>query len=134
MAEPTVSSADATNFPAPDGTKLTVDLDSKLSDSEYPILLWNGYTYWPLSYIDNRVSFAIVITKTTNNVTESDIIKTIEATGARYIDSIQVNTTSHEVNFVGQAGEVATLSFDALSVSPADTSGGDSGQPYSSTS
>lgn len=93
-----------------------MDLDSKSSNSEYPILLWDGYTYWALSYINNRYSFAIV-TKTTNNVMESDII----------------NTTSHEVNFVGQTGEVATLSFDALSASPADTSGGDSGQVLSAS-
>jgi hypothetical protein len=118
MAEPTVSSADATNFPAPDGTEVTVDKPSGLTENVYPILLLNGYTYWPLSYHNNRFSFAIVVTNTTNNVTESNIISTIEAPGARYIASIQINTTKHEVNFVGQNGEVATLSFDALSVFP----------------
>ena len=55
--------------------KLTVDLDSISSNSEYPILLWGGYTYWPLSYIDQSLFLRNSYNKTTNNVVESDITK-----------------------------------------------------------
>ena len=109
---PAISTADATNFPVPGGTKVTVDIGGPPIQL-YPVLRWGHYTYWPLSYIDNRVCMAIVITDSARN-----IIQTLEATGARYINEIQINASTREVYFIGQAGQVATLSWNALFVAP----------------
>jgi hypothetical protein len=77
------------------------------------VLLWGSYIFWPLSYIDNRVSMAIVQTNTTGA-----IVKTAEAAGARYINSIQIDTANKRVAFVGQAGMVASLSWSVLLAPP----------------
>ena len=74
-------------------------------------MLLGGYNYWRLSYVDNRYSFAIA-RKTTNNVMESDIIKTMGPLVLGTSIAFKSTQTSHEVIFVGQAGEVTTLSFD----------------------
>lgn len=109
---PRVDRVDASNFPPPPpGTKLAVDIDCSISS--YPVLLRGGYIFWPLSYIDNRMSMAIVQTNATGA-----IIKTVEATGARYINSIQVDTANKRVAFVGQAGMVASLSWSVLLAPP----------------
>jgi hypothetical protein len=108
---PKIDRVDASNLCPPPGTKLAVDIDCSISS--YPVLLWGSYIFWPLSYIDNRVSMAIVQTNTTGA-----IIKTVEATGARYINSIQVDTANKRVAFVGQAEMVATLSWTVLLATP----------------
>ncbi|GFF85987.1 hypothetical protein IFM60648_07550 [Aspergillus lentulus] len=108
---PRVDRVDASTFCPPPGTKLAVDIDCSISS--YPVLLWGGYIFWPLSYIDNRMSMAIVQTNATGA-----IIKTVEATGARYINSIQIDTANKRVAFVGQAGMVASLSWSVLPAPP----------------
>lgn len=112
---PFVSSADATEFPAPNGTKVTTDFNGPTYE-RYPVLRWGGYTYWPLSYIDNRVCMAIVITDSARN-----IVKIIQAIGARYIRSIEVHEATLEVSFIGQADRVATVEWTYLFVSPTDS-------------
>jgi ribosomal protein L14 len=51
------------------------------------------------------MSMAIVQTNRTGA-----IIKTVDATGARYINSIQIDIANKRVAFVGQAGMVFSLS------------------------
>jgi hypothetical protein len=103
-----------TEFPAPDGTKVTVDFNGPPLHL-HPVLRWGGYTYWPLSYIDNRYSMAIVITDSARK-----IIKTIQAPGARYIRNIEVHNATSEVSFIGQADLVATMQWIHLFISPID--------------
>jgi hypothetical protein len=107
-----MASGPTVNFPVPGGTKVTVDIGGPPIQL-YPVLRLGHYTYWPLSYIDNRVCMAIVITDSARN-----IIETLEVTGARYINEIQINASTREVCFIGQAGQVATLSWNALFVAP----------------
>jgi hypothetical protein len=106
--DPIISAADATDFPAPPGTKVATNIGGP-SKEIHPVLLWADYIYWPLSYIDNRVSMAIVVTDSGMN-----IIKVLEAHGARYIEEIRVNEATKEASFIGQAGQVATLSWHQL--------------------
>ncbi|KAI1489167.1 kinase-like domain-containing protein [Biscogniauxia mediterranea] len=110
---PIVSTADATDFRAPDDLKVTLDLGNT-SIHRHPVLRWGEYTYWPLSYIDNRVSFAIVVTNS-----KGEIVKRIPANGARYLREIEVNIKSQEVSFIGQVGQVATLRWNDLFIDPA---------------
>ncbi|KAI2462724.1 kinase-like domain-containing protein [Annulohypoxylon bovei var. microspora] len=105
---PTVDTADATNLPAPDGLKVALDLSGPPRQF-HPVLRWGEYTYWPLSYIDNRVSMAIVVIDSAGH-----IVKTLEAEGARYLKQIQVYNL--EVRFIGQENQVATLQWRHLFV------------------
>jgi hypothetical protein len=106
---PVAGTGDATDFPAPEGTKLTQD-NLNSPDTDYPVVRWDAYIFWPLSYIDNRVSFAVIVTDTSRQV-----LKQIEAVGARYIAQINVDMAARQVGFTGQAGDVATMSFGDLS-------------------
>lgn len=108
---PTVDTANATNLRAPDGLKVT--LDFSIPRQFHPVLRWGEYIYWPLSYIDNRVSMAIVITDSADRV-----VKILEAEGARYLKEIQVREETLEVQFIGQANQVATLQWQHLFVTP----------------
>ncbi|KAI0893301.1 kinase-like domain-containing protein [Annulohypoxylon nitens] len=112
--KPTVVTADATNLRVPDDLKVT--LDFSISQVQYhPVLRWGEYTYWPLSYIDNRYAMAVVVTDSVGR-----IVKTLVADGARYLKEIQVHEETQEVHFVGQANRVATLQWQHLFVpSPA---------------
>ncbi|RYP03327.1 hypothetical protein DL764_005223 [Monosporascus ibericus] len=120
---PVVSATDASNFPAPSGLQVVQNAGYVFED--YPILLYNGHTFWPLSYVDNRWSFAIVITtgSTTN------IINTFEAPGARYIESIQVYSGNQTVSFIGQSADAASVLWSRLrseasiTVTPTSTTG-----------
>jgi hypothetical protein len=105
---PVASIADASNFPEPPGTKVTANVGGPPKEI-YPVLLWTDYIYWPLSYMDNRYSMAIVVTDSDVN-----IIKVVEARGARYIEEILVNDATREVSFIGQGQQVATLSWHHL--------------------
>lgn len=109
MQTPIVTSADATRFPNPNGIKLSTSRCSDLNTSQacnlngpmksqYPILMYDGYTYWPLSYNDDRSSFAIVVTKNSSTTP----IALTEVEGARYIDSIEVHSHNDTVRLIGQ--------------------------------
>lgn len=69
------------------------------------------YTYWPLSYIDNRYAMAIVVVDQHGN-----IVETYAVDGTRYIQEIQVDAKGKEVIFLGQAGSKCTLSWETLLV------------------
>ncbi|KAK3353881.1 hypothetical protein B0T25DRAFT_581552 [Lasiosphaeria hispida] len=113
---PTNSTMNATNFPAINGTKIETDSGGPTYDS-YPVVLLGNYTFWPLSYDDNRDSFAVLVTDN-----ETNVINAIEAPGARYIDWIAIDSANETVTFVGQADRVAVLAWDALSAATVHTS------------
>ena len=75
------------------------------------MLKLGDYTYWPLSYIDNRYAMAIVALDQHGN-----IVGTCAADGTRYIQEIQVDAKGKEVIFLGQAGSKCTLSWETLLV------------------
>lgn len=78
----------------------------------YPILTWRGYTYWPLSYTDNRMSLGVVAYDSGGNA-----VRTIEVGGTRYVGTIAVDPAAHTVTFTGQSG-TATIPWSALTVPP----------------
>ncbi len=118
-APPTVAMAAARNAPArlPGGTKvICLGADGMPSDT-CPVLRWNNYTYWALSYDDNRIELDIVAFNG-NNV----VVKEIAARGTRYIRRITVDPAGREVTFLGQDEGVpgfdpaVNISFDDLRV------------------
>lgn len=84
------------------------DVSQGLSDN-CPVLLWDGYAYWPLSYSDNRLSVGIAVFDD-----EGDFIEVIEAVGARYIWDTTVDEDLETVTFRGQDDRTVEIGWAAL--------------------
>ncbi|KAK6355006.1 hypothetical protein TWF696_004133 [Orbilia brochopaga] len=104
---PILSVADASTLKPPPDTQV-VKNDGYDNIGEFPVLLWDRYIYWPLSFKNNNNSMAIVQTENGRTV------QTVVANGARYIDSIEVDAANEIVRFIGQEGHIASLAFDQL--------------------
>jgi hypothetical protein len=98
----------------PDGLKVTTITgpDSLQPLPASPVLAVGGYTLWPMSYIDNRVSFGIVMYDLNWKP-----INTFEKTGARYIFNITLagQGSSGTVTFWGQANQQVQLTLAEIS-------------------
>ncbi|KAH9862986.1 hypothetical protein J1614_010715 [Plenodomus biglobosus] len=125
---PIVSAINAAGFPKPPGTKfltsrcVTPSVPKPCnaigpSEGKYPVLLHNDYMYWPLSYKDDRFSFAIVRTSSTS----AELLDILEIKGARYIDSIDVSPGNESISFIGQGYKVVSVRWNDLAA-PADSS------------
>ncbi len=97
--------------PVPAGMKSTalVGPDSLQSAPTSPALAVGGFTYWPMSYIDNRVSFGIVSYDPKGNLTNQ-----LEVKGARYVYKITLEENSGTVTFWGQSNQKVTLTLDQV--------------------
>ena len=79
------------------------------SSPDMPVLKWNGLTYWPLSFVDNRLSLAIVV------YNDNDlIVHRWDRPGTRYIVDITVNSDQKTVTFIGQSNRTVVMSWDEL--------------------
>lgn len=111
--EPVVESAPTANPPGniPEGMRVSCNLgpDTFTQNPMCPVLRFNGYTYWAYSYRDNRSSFGIVAYDDAG-----EIVTQWEATGARYMWQITVDSTAETVTFFGQANRTATLTWAEL--------------------
>jgi hypothetical protein len=74
-----------------------------------PVVQWDGYEYWALSYHDNRSSFAIHAYDP-----GGDLLEVVEGTGARYAYTIDVDVDAETVIFVGQDERTVTMTWDEL--------------------
>jgi hypothetical protein len=74
-----------------------------------PVLSVGSFILCPFSYIDNRVSFGMVMYNP-----QGSAIKTIEKPGARYIYKITLNVPLNSVTFSGQANQSVTMSLDEI--------------------
>jgi hypothetical protein len=99
--------------PIPDGMKVTAlqGPDTLQSANPGPVLAVGGFTLWPMSYIDNRVSFGMVMYDLKWNV-----VSTVEKQGARYICQITKSGEGGQgsVTFTGQASQSVTMSLDEI--------------------
>ena len=99
--------------PIPEGMKVTAlqGPDTLQSANPGPVLGVGGFTLWPMSYIDNRVSFGMVMYDLKWNV-----VNTVEKPGARYICQITKNGEGDQgsVTFLGQASQSVTMSLDEI--------------------
>jgi hypothetical protein len=99
------------------------------SPSLYPVVHLGNITYWPLSYDDNRYSFAVVVTDSDDTTP----LNTFEAPGARYIDYIVVNQSDKTVLFYGQGNDAAVIAWDVLSAAATATNNFASGNSSNSS-
>jgi hypothetical protein len=76
-----------------------------------PVLSIGSFILWPMSYMDNRVSFGMVMYDPLWQV-----VNTVEKPGARYIYKVTLNGTgtSGSVTFSGQADQSVTMSIDEI--------------------
>jgi hypothetical protein len=74
-----------------------------------PVLRWEGYEYWAMSYGDNRSSMAIHAYDS-----DGDLQNVEERTGARYVYTIDVDETGETVTFRGQVDRTITMTWDEL--------------------
>ncbi|MEN3335489.1 MAG: hypothetical protein V7641_4854 [Blastocatellia bacterium] len=99
--------------PIPEGMKVTslAGPNTLQPAPSCPALGVGGFTLWPMSYMDNRVSFGMVMYDPMWN-----IVKQVEKPGARYIYKITLNGSgeSGSVTFAGQADQTVTMSLDEI--------------------
>lgn len=76
-----------------------------------PVLAIGSFVLWPMSYIDNRESFGMVLYDP-----EWKIVNQVEKPGARYVYKITLNGSgeSGSVTFSGQADQTVTMSLDEI--------------------
>ncbi len=99
--------------PIPDGMKV-VTMEGPDSLTPMPInlaLAVGGFTLWPMSYIDNRVSFGMVMYDL-----NWQVIGIIEKPGARYLYNITFagNGSTGAATFWGQANQKVNMSLDEI--------------------
>jgi hypothetical protein len=74
-----------------------------------PVLTIGSFILWPFSYIDNRVSFGMVMYDP-----QGKAVATVEKKGARYIYKITINVPQNSVTFSGQADQSVTMTLDEI--------------------
>jgi hypothetical protein len=73
-----------------------------------PVLAVGSFTLWPMSYIDNRVSFGMVMYDPTWQV-----VNQVEKPGARYVYKVTADK-SGSVTFSGQSDQSIKMSLDEI--------------------
>jgi hypothetical protein len=99
--------------PIPNGMKVTCLQGPNVLQPapSCPVLAVGGFTLWPFSYIDNRVSFGMVMYDL-----KWRIVEQVEKPGARYVYKITLNGSGSagSVTFSGQADQSVTMSLDEI--------------------
>ena len=97
----------------PDGMKVTAltGPGSLQPPPACPALAVGGFTLWPMSYYDNRVSFGMVMYDL-----KWKVLKQVEKPGARYVYKITLDGAGDKgsVTFWGQADQKVTMSLDEI--------------------
>lgn len=94
-------------------TCLAQTADPPISSDTCPVLQWNGYTYWAMSYNDNRTEFAIVAIDELGQQAGR-----WNRSGARYLVDLTIDTTAGTVTFIGQAGSTVVMTLQELYLAP----------------
>lgn len=99
--------------PIPDGMKVTCLAGPNVLQPapSCPVLAVGGFTLWPMSYIDNRVSFGMVMYDL-----KWRVVNQVEKGGARYVYKITLNGSGEDgsVTFSGQADQSVTMPLDEI--------------------
>jgi hypothetical protein len=94
-------------------TCLIQTADPPISSDTCHVLQWNGYTYWAMSYNDNRTEFAIVAINELGQQAGR-----WNRSGARYLVDLTIDTTAGTVTFIGQAGATVVMTLQELYLAP----------------
>ena len=99
------------NPPVPAGLKVTcMQGPDVLTESKTcPVVKYQGITTWAYSFIDNRVSMALVSYDAQNKV-----VGNVTKNGARYVWNITSSTYNKTVTFEGQAKQRVNATWAEL--------------------
>lgn len=99
------------NPPVPAGLKVTcLKGPNVLTPSKTcPVVKYQGITTWAYSFIDNRVSMALVSYDAQNKV-----VRNVTKDGARYVWNMNSSPSNHNVRIVGQADQSITVNWADL--------------------
>ncbi len=102
IANPYASSAPT----PPSGLKVTclVDPNSLQSAKTCPVVQYMGMTTWAYSYIDNRVSLALVTYDGSGK-----IVRNVEQKGVRYVWNMTSSLTNKNITVFGQSNAYVEL-------------------------
>jgi hypothetical protein len=100
--------------PVPDGLKvITLSGPDTLQPAPLNLALGvGGFTLWPMSYMDNRVSFGMVMYDL-----NWEVVTTVEKPGARYVYNIELSSDAGSqgiVIFWGQASQKVVMTLDEI--------------------
>lgn len=97
--------------PIPDGMKVTTLTGPNVLTSAYstPALAIGGFTVWPMSYDDNRLSYGMVSYDPNGRVVEQ-----LETPGARYVYKVTLDSAAGAATFWGQGDQNVSLTLDQL--------------------
>ena len=107
-----VLSLSAPKTPAPAGLKVVALSGPDAGTTpKSPVLAIGGFTFWPMSYSDNRMSFGMVMYGPT-----WEVVSTTEMKGARYIYKITLDGsgTNGTVTFWGQSDKKIQMPIAAF--------------------
>lgn len=90
-------------------TCLAVPEDPVQISTTCPVVRWNGYDYWALSFGDNRSSMAIHAFDASGQ-----LHGVVELVGARYVYAIDIDDVAKTVTFRGQADRTVTMTWDEM--------------------
>ena len=96
----------------PDGMKVTCTAGpNALQNVACPVLTIGGFTLWALSYMDNRVSFGMVMYDP-----KWKVVNQVEKKGARYVYKITLDGSgpSGSATFWGQSDQKVKMSLDEI--------------------
>ena len=102
-----ISNPYASSAPTPPpGLKVTclVDPNSLQSAKTCPVVQYMGMTTWAYSYIDNRVSLALVTYDGSGK-----IVRNVEQTGVRYVWNMTSSLTNKNITIFGQSNAYVEL-------------------------
>ncbi|KIK63472.1 hypothetical protein GYMLUDRAFT_72124 [Collybiopsis luxurians FD-317 M1] len=111
---PIISARHQTTQPPPPEDLKYVALsnpDELDSSREYPVFILGQYTYWALSYVDNRYAMAILAYDSNGR-----IVGRWSKQGARYVHRIEFDESNRQVSFVGQGNLSVVFHLSELKV------------------
>lgn len=82
------------------------------------VVKYQGVTYWPMSFDDNRYAILAAGVPETSALTDVVPTKVAYAAGTRYIWKVEVDQHKKTVTFWGQGNSSASLSWDQLKNAP----------------
>jgi hypothetical protein len=99
------------NPPVPAGLKVTCLTGPKVltSSKTCPVVKYQGITTWAYSFIDNRVSLALVSYDASNNV-----VRNVTKNGTRYVWVMTSSVRTKLVTMSGQSNQTITVPWTEL--------------------
>jgi hypothetical protein len=101
--------------PVPAGLKVTCMDGANVftSNGTCPVVKYKGLTTWAFSFVDNRMSFALVTYDANNNVVRNSTVD-----GSRYVWQITVDEASRSATVWGQATTKVTAAWAQFAGEP----------------